>query len=82
MGEIMRLSELSEKQVVNINSGEIIGMVRDCDLNYHDYCVEAFIVIKKEKGFHKLFPWFFQSVEICIKIDHIESIGEDVILIR
>ncbi|MEF9920844.1 MAG: YlmC/YmxH family sporulation protein [Erysipelotrichaceae bacterium] len=78
----MRLSELSEKQVVNVDTGEIIGYVRDCELNNHDYCIQAFIVMKKGRIFNKLFPWFFPSSEVCIRIDHITSIGEDVILIR
>lgn len=78
----MLLSELSEKKVICMKDGSIIGNIRDCRLHDRDYCISDFIVVRRSGMANRFLPWFFPCQETTINVEDIVSIGEDVILVR
>lgn len=78
----MRLSELSEKKVVSLDEGVILGYVQDCEFHQRDYQIQNFIVVKPRGCVQKLLPWFFPCDEVIINVESIVSIGEDVVLVQ
>ena len=73
----LRLSELQNKNVINLIDGKNIGNI--IDVNVNDEGEIAGLIIEK----HKFFISFFTSKkEFSIKWDNIEKIGEDVILVK
>ena len=73
----MRLSDLQNKDVVNIMDGRKIGNIIDININLEGK-MEGLIV---EKG-KFLISMFSTKDEIEVKWNQIEKIGEDVILVR
>ena len=73
----MRLSELQNKDVVNIIDGRKIGNIIDININT-DGRMEGLIVEKSKF----LISMFSNKDEIEVKWNQIEKIGEDVILVR
>lgn len=78
----MRFSELSCKQVVDIKTGKVIGMVRDLSFLEKDFSIREFYVAPQPNCFKRLFPWLFPVTEIPIRICDIVSIGEDVVIVQ
>lgn len=72
----MRLSDLQDKDVVDLKSGVKIGNIIDIKINY-DGNVTSLILEKKK--YSRLFS---NNDEIEISFDKIVKIGEDVILIK
>ena len=72
----MRLSDLQDKDVVDLKSGVKIGNIIDIKINY-DGNVTSLVLEKKK--YSRLFS---NSDEIEISFDKIVKIGEDVILIK
>jgi YlmC/YmxH family sporulation protein len=73
----MRLSELQEKDIINVSDGKKIG-------NIIDICVDEngnmdSLVVENYKF---LVSKFTSNKEIEIKWNQIEKIGQDVILVR
>ncbi|NLM63018.1 MAG: YlmC/YmxH family sporulation protein [Mollicutes bacterium] len=73
----MRLSELQDKDVVNVNDGKKIGNIIDIIIS-SDGKMNG-LIIEKTKF---LISMFSTRDEIEIKWDQIEKIGEDVILVK
>lgn len=73
----MRLSELQNKDVVNIIDGRKIGNIIDISINLEGK-TEGLIVEKSKF----LISMFSNKDEIEVKWNQIEKIGEDVILVR
>ncbi len=73
----MRLSELQDKDVVNIADGKKIGYIIDLIIN-HDGVMKS-LIIEKSKF---LISMFTTRDEIEINWQQIEKIGEDVILVN
>ncbi|MDD3392835.1 MAG: YlmC/YmxH family sporulation protein [Bacilli bacterium] len=73
----MRLSDLQNKDVVNINDGKKIGNI--IDINIEADGKMNSLVVEKGKFFISMFT---NSSEIEIKWSQIEKIGEDVILVN
>lgn len=73
----MRLSELQDKDVVNVNDGKKIGNIIDIIIG-SDGTMNG-LVIEKSKFLVSLFT---TRDEIEIKWKEIEKIGEDVILVK
>lgn len=73
----MRLSELQDKDIVNILDGKKIGNIIDVSISENGNMVG--LIVEKSK----LFSSFFSGPgEIEITWDHIKKIGEDVILVE
>lgn len=72
----MRLSDLQDKDVVDLKSGIKVGNIIDIKINEEGY-VTALIL--ERKRFSKLFS---NNDEIDIPFTKISKIGEDVILIK
>ncbi len=73
----MRLSELQNKSVININDGKMIGNIIDININQKG--ISDDIIVEKSKF---LISRFSSSGEISIKWNQIEKIGQDVILVN
>ena len=73
----MRLSELQNKNVVNVNDGKMIGNIIDININQEGISTDT-----KKKKSKFLISRFSNSGEISIKWNQIEKIGQDVILVN
>lgn len=73
----MRLSELQNKSIINVNDGKMIGNIIDIDINRDG--VSSGIIVEKTKFFISRFS---SSGEFVVKWNQIEKIGEDVILVN
>ncbi len=77
-GIMMLLSELQTKDIINVENGEKIGFVNDLEIDVTVGVVLALVVTTRSK----LFGLFGQDEELLIRWSHIDTIGEDVILVR
>ena len=73
----MRLSDLQNKDVVNVLDGKKIGNIIDISIDKEG--VTTGIIVEKHKF---LVSMFTNNNEIEIKWKQIEKIGEDVILVN
>lgn len=74
----MRLSDLQNKDVVNVLDGKNIGNIIDVKINEINGSIESFI-IEPNKNF---FSFFNRGVDTEINWQSITKIGEDVILVN
>ena len=73
----MRLSEIQNKDVINLSTGQKIGNIIDVKVNSESGKIESFILERK-----KFASLFSSNEEIEIYYDQIKKIGEDVILVE
>lgn len=73
----MRLSEIQNKDVINLNSGMKVGNIIDVKINSETGKIESLILEKK-----KFSSIFNSNDEIEIYWTQINKIGEDVILVE
>lgn len=73
----MRISDLQNKSIININDGKEIGNI--IDINLDENGLTTGIIVEKNKFF---LSHFSTSSEVIIKWNQIEKIGEDVILVN
>ncbi len=73
----MRLSEIQNKDVININTGIKIGNIIDVKVNSETGKIESIILEKR-----KFSSIFSNADEIEIYWNQINKIGEDVILVE
>ncbi len=76
LGEVMRISDLQTKEVVNQNDGRNIGRIIDMDILENGTI--NYFVVEPKKMLKKLNIY---NNETSIKISQIIKIGEDVILV-
>lgn len=74
---VCSLSDLRNKEVVNIKNGAKLGYVDDIEINTDDASVIAFIVY----GRPRFFGIFGREDDLIINCKDIELIGEDTILV-
>lgn len=74
----MRLSDLQNKDVVNVLDGKNIGNIIDVKINEINGSIESFI-IEPNKNF---FSFFNRGADTEINWQSITKIGEDVILVN
>ena len=72
----MKLSDLQEKDIVNINDGRKIGKIIDAEIDLNGQI--NYLVVDEKKGFRGLIS---QNSDINITFDKIKKIGSDVILV-
>lgn len=73
----MRLSDLQNKDVIDIKTGEKIGNVIDIDISYETGKILK-MIIYDNRGFIKLLR---REEELSISWEQIKKIGTDVILV-
>ena len=73
----MRLSEIQNKDVINLNSGMKVGNIIDIKINSETGKIESLILEKK-----KFSSIFNSNDEIEIYWTQINNIGDDVILVE
>ncbi len=73
----MRLSDLQNKDIVNIIDGKNIGNIIDAKIDERNGSIISLLVETKGK-----FISFSRGEDMEIKWQNIERIGEDVILVR
>lgn len=73
----MRLSELQNKDIVDVETGKVIGDIVDIKMDL-DGNLDSLIVEKKKF----LVSMFSSKDELEVKWNQVEKIGEDVILVR
>lgn len=74
---MIKASELRDKDVIDINTGEKLGNIIDIEVNLEEGRVEG-IVIPKETS---IFRFFNKDIEIYLPWESIKKIGTDVILV-
>ena len=74
----MRLSELQNKNLVNIANGKNIGNIIDVNIDYQSGNIKSFII--ESKG--SVLAFFNKDTDMEVKWNDIEKIGEDVILVN
>ncbi len=72
----MRLSELQNKDVINITDGKKVGNIIDIAIENNGKMTS--LIVEKSKFFVSMFS---NKNELEIKWEQIEKIGEDVILV-
>ncbi len=74
----MRLSDLQNKDIVNVVDGKNIGNIIDVKIDEEKGNILA-LIIEPTKNF---FSFFNKGMDTEINWDHITKIGEDVILVK
>ncbi|MBU5677306.1 YlmC/YmxH family sporulation protein [Alkaliphilus sp. MSJ-5] len=75
---MIKASDLTEKEVVNITDGKRIGMIADMEVDLQKGKINAIII--PDSG--RLRGLFSKELEFEIRWNQIKKIGEDVILVE
>ncbi|MCK8823710.1 YlmC/YmxH family sporulation protein [Fuchsiella alkaliacetigena] len=75
---MIKTSELKQKEVINVNNGERLGLIRDIELDLKAGKIESIIV----PGEKKVWSFFAKDNDLIIAWDQVEKIGEDVVLVN
>ncbi|MTI66495.1 MAG: YlmC/YmxH family sporulation protein [Firmicutes bacterium] len=75
---MLKTSDLSEKEVVNVRDGSRLGLISDIEVNLQKGIIEAIII----PGPGKILGFFGKENDIVITWKDIVKIGKDVILIN
>lgn len=73
----LRLSDLQQKEIVNIIDGKNLGRIIDAEINNEGQI--QYFVVEQRKMFRKVFSG---GGEIMITFNNIKKIGSDVILVE
>ena len=76
---MFKLSEIREKEIININTGQRMGYVDDFELNLENGRIDAIIIFGAGVG--KVLGLFGKNSEIVIDWNDIVRIGTDTILV-
>jgi len=74
---MVKISELKQKDVININDGRRLGVVYDVEIDMEKGKIDALVV----PGTGKILGLFSKESDIVISWENIKKIGADVILI-
>lgn len=74
----MRLSELQNKNLVNVSNGKNIGNIIDVNIDYQSGNIKSFIIESKES----ILTFLNKDNDMEVKWNDIQKIGEDVILVN
>ena len=74
----MRLSELQNKNLVNVSNGKNIGNIIDVNIDYQSGNIKSFII--ESKG--SILTFSNKDNDMEVKWNDIQKIGEDVILVN
>lgn len=73
----MKISDLQDKIIININNGKQIGKISDLEIDSNGLIINYYALTKKS-----LFNIFNSNEETIFKTSDIKKIGEDVILVQ
>lgn len=73
-----KMSELREKEVINMNNGSRIGIINDMVIETKSGMVKKLII----PGPGRILGFIGKSEDLQISWNNIETIGDDVILVR
>ena len=71
------LSDIKEKEIINIKTGQKIGYVDDVEIDTNTSQVLSLIIY----GMSRFFGFFGREEDVIIKCEDIQIIGEDTILV-
>ena len=74
----MRLSELQNKNLVNVSNGKNIGNIIDVNIDYQSGNIKSFII--ESKG--SILTFLNKDNDMEVKWNDIQKIGDDVILVN
>ena len=74
---MVKISELKQKDVININDGRRLGVVYDVEIDMEKGKIDALVV----PGTGKILRLFSKESDIVVSWENIKKIGADVILI-
>ena len=72
----MKLSDLQEKDIVNINDGRKVGRIIDVEIESNGLI--KYLVVDEKKGIR---AFFSSNNDVNITFNQIKKIGSDVILV-
>lgn len=75
---IYSLSELREKEVINIENGEKLGFIDDVEFETEREKIAAFVIF----GRKRLYGLFGKDKDLIITCEQIQLIGTDTVLVR
>lgn len=75
---ITRIDEMRQKQVVEINTGSVIGYVSDIEFDTKSGTLTSLVIFGRPKAL----GLFGKEDDIVIPWQHIEVIGEETILVK
>ena len=73
-----RITDMRNKEVINIYDGKSMGFVCDIEINLKEGCIDG-IVLPGDKSFFKIFGK--ETSDFVIKWKYVRTIGDDVILV-
>lgn len=79
MCDLMKLSELYNKEIINIDTGENLGIFGDCDLILNEKTGE---IISFISGQSSSFSFFKEQKKREVSWKSIKKIGNDMIIIE
>ncbi|TDX52978.1 YlmC/YmxH family sporulation protein [Orenia marismortui] len=75
---IIKTSDLRAKEVIDVNTGQRLGLITDIDIDLVEGKIKGISVPKEDKGF----KFFLKGDDVYIPWEEISRIGEDVILVN
>jgi YlmC/YmxH family sporulation protein len=75
---MIKISELKQREVININDGKRLGIVYDVEIDMEKGTVDALVI----PGTGKLMGIFTRESDVVVSWENIKKIGIDVILIE
>lgn len=73
----MKISDLQDKIIININNGKEIGKISDLEIDNNGTIINYYALTKRN-----IFNIFNSNEETIFKTNDIKKIGEDVILVQ
>lgn len=75
---MVKISELRQREVININDGRRLGIVYDVEIDMEKGTIDAIII----PGTGRVFGLFSKESDIVVNWENIKKIGMDVILVE
>lgn len=74
---MVKISELKQREVININDGKRLGIVYDVEIDMEKGKIDAIVI----PGTGRVLGLFSKESDIVVSWENIKKIGTDVILI-
>lgn len=74
---MVKISELKQKEVINVNDGKRLGIVYDVEIDMEKGSIDAIVM----PGTGRILGLFSKESDIVVNWENIKKIGVDVILI-
>lgn len=74
---MVKISELKQREVININDGKKLGIVYDVEIDMEKGKIDALVI----PGTGRVLGLFSKESDIVVSWENIKKIGTDVILI-